>query len=250
MTRKLGREFMRLTQYPYLEPADQVLEKPQPPLVKTVAGETHLVLPLPTEIDAGEVNLTLPLQQAIERRVSLRRYSGEALSLAQLSYLLWSTQGVRRIQGTAATLRTVPSAGARHALETYLLVNRVNGLEPGLYRFLPLEHQLAVVNLAPDMAEQVTDACLKQKFVRESAVTFIWTAVPYRMTWRYSERGYRYLHLDAGHVCQNLYLAAEALDAGVCAIAAFQDERLNEVLGVDGEGEFAIYVATVGRKPG
>ena len=248
MSRNIGRDFMKMTQHQYLEPSDQTLQKPQPPLVKTVSGETRLPLPLPAEIDKGEVNLALPLQQAFEQRVSVRRYLNKELSQGQLSYLLWSTQGVRRIQGSVTTWRTVPSAGARHALETYLLINRVCGLEAGLYRFLPLEHQLAIVNLQPDMAEQVTAACLQQKFVRESAVTFIWTAAPYRMNWRYGERGYRYLHLDAGHVCQNLYLAAESLGAGVCAIAAFHDETLNAVLGVDGEAEFAIYAATVGMK--
>lgn len=84
--------------------------------------------------------------------------------------------------------------------------------------------------------------------VKNSAVTFFWAAVTYRMGWRYGERGYRYLFLDAGHVCQNLYLAAEAVGCGVCAIAAFEDDTLNQLLGLDGVEQFAVYVATAGRK--
>ena len=84
--------------------------------------------------------------------------------------------------------------------------------------------------------------------VAASAVTFIWVAVVHRMAWRYGQRGYRYLHLDAGHACQNLYLAAESVGCGVCAIAAFDDEDVSRVLGLDGEDQFAIYVATVGKK--
>jgi SagB-type dehydrogenase family enzyme len=145
-------------------------------------------------------------------------------------------------------MRTVPSAGARHAFETYLLLNNVEGLPPGLYRYLAIERRLLQLNLDPTMADQITDACWRQRMVKKSAVTFIWVAIKYRMVWRYGERGYRYLHLDAGHVCQNLYLAAEAIDCGVCAIAAFQDEELNRLLELDGEEEFAIYLATVGKK--
>ena len=81
-----------------------------------------------------------------------------------------------------------------------------------------------------------------------SGVVFLWTAVPYRMTWRYGERGYRDLHLDAGHVCQNLYLAAEAVGCGVCAIAAFDDDVMNDLLGIDGNDQFLIYLATAGKK--
>ena len=145
-------------------------------------------------------------------------------------------------------LRTVPSAGARHALESYLLVNNVEGIEKGLYRFLAIEHRLAPLEFEPGVDERITAACLGQDMVRTSAVTFIWAAVPYRMTWRYGERGYRYLYLDAGHACQNLYLAAEAIECGVCAIAAFLDDEMNRAIGVDGEEQFVIYIATAGKK--
>jgi SagB-type dehydrogenase family enzyme len=130
-----------------------------------------------------------------------------------------------------------------------LLINRVDDLKPGLYRYLAVDHKLQVIDTSPEIAYKITQGCLNQQFVFRSAVAFIWTAVVYRMMWRYGERGYRYMHLDAGHVCQNLYLSSEAIDAGVCAIAAFDDDILNSVLGIDGENHFTIYVATVGKKP-
>jgi len=161
---------------------------------------------------------------------------------------LWMTQGVKRFTKRPATLRPVPSAGARHAFETYLLANLVEGLAPGLYRFAASQHALVNLEMPADINEQITHACTDQNQVLTSAATFIWVAVTERMTWRYSQRGYRYLHLDAGHVCQNLYLAAEQIGCGVCAIAAFDDDLLNSTLHLDGEKLFAIYVASLGKR--
>lgn len=175
-------------------------------------------------------------------------YAPASLALAEISYLLWCTQGVMKAT-RGATLRTVPSAGARHAFETYLLANRVEGLTPRLYHFLAGEHALQPRPGTEGIAPALARACLDQEMLETCAVAFVWVAVASRMTWRYGQRGYRYLHLDAGHVCQNLYLAAESLDCGACAIAAFDDDAVNGLLGVDGEEQFAIYLATVGRKP-
>jgi SagB-type dehydrogenase family enzyme len=236
---------MKETLYRYLDPSDQRRGLPQPPL-ELAYDEAQPIIALPAPADLP----TYPcgLRALIENRRSARRYTHQALTLDELSFLLWCTQGVKETLDTHATLRTVPSAGARHAFETYLLVNNVEGLVPGLYRFLALSHQLAQVKTEAGLADRMAQACLDQSHVKHSAVTFFWAAVPYRMTWRYGERGYRYLHLDAGHVCQNLYLAAEALGAGVCAIAAFEDEALNRLLEFDGEEQFVIYLATVGKR--
>jgi SagB-type dehydrogenase family enzyme len=133
-------------------------------------------------------------------------------------------------------------------LETYLCANNVSGLTPGLYRFLALEHALVEENPRADFADRLAEACLGQETVKTCAATFIWTALVYRMTYRYGERGYRYLYLDAGHVCQNLYLAAEAIGCGACALAAFSDDDVNRLLGLDGESRFAIYLGTVGKR--
>lgn len=237
---------MQRTEYGSLAPSDQMLGRPPPPLELPYTKEKAIVvLPAP-----GSITLpALDLRDAIEQRESIRNYTSEPLTLEEMAYLLWCTQGIRRAVDGVFTLRTVPSAGARHAFETYLLINRVEGVMPGLYRYLALEHHLVEESLDPGIKRQVAAGCLNQPHVLESAVTFLWTAVPNRMTWRYGERGYRYLHLDAGHVCQNLYLAASGVGCGVCAIAAFDDAAMNRLLGIDGGEQFLIYVATVGKRP-
>jgi SagB-type dehydrogenase family enzyme len=245
MNKTAGQQFMLQTRYENLQPTGQMLEKPQPPLELAYDRNAPVIdLPLPETFPEININLL----EFIELRTSVRNYSGKPVSLPELSYLLWCTQGVKTVIPAKATFRTVPSAGARHAFETYLLVNQVEGLEPGLYRFLAMEHKLQAVSFEEGMAAAVTEACLRQRQVANSAVTFIWTAAAERMTWKYGDRGYRYLHLDAGHVCQNLYLAAESVGCGVCAIAAFNDELLNTVLDLDGDRHFAVYVAAVGKK--
>lgn len=251
-----GAEFLQRTRYDHLEPSAQSRGEPQPPLELPPAPGSRL-LPLP-----APASLRVPaggLREAIEARRSRRRFAADPLTLEELSWLLWCTQGVQQVlPGAAATLRTVPSAGARHALETYLSVQRVATLEPGLYRFRALEHGLELMRPAadaeeapaPGLAEALAAACLGQGFVERSAVCFVWTAVAERMTWRYGQRGYRYLFLDAGHACQNLYLASEAIGCGACAIAAFADEQVDRLLGLDGERRFTLYLAAVGRRVG
>jgi SagB-type dehydrogenase family enzyme len=242
----IGRSFMRNTQYDCLEPSDQSKGLPQPPLFDEPDPSQPLFdLPDPFSLSLDPVDLV----QLITERRTLRRYADEPLTPAELSTLLWCTQGVKRVTGRPSTQRTVPSAGARHAFETVLLVNRIEGFVPGLYHYLPGDHRLEAVDLGAAIADQITASALNQKQVQTSAVTFLWVADVYRMAWRYGERGYRYLHLDAGHVCQNLYLAAETMDCGVCAIAAYDDQGLNDLLGLDGESRFVIYVASVGKKP-
>jgi SagB-type dehydrogenase family enzyme len=132
----------------------------------------------------------------------------------------------------------------------FVLANRVTGLAPGLWRFLAVEHALVEHDLSPGIASRVVKGCLGQEMVGRSAATFLWAAVPYRMSWRYGERGYRYLLLDAGHACHGLSLAAEAIECGACAIAAFDDDAMDAVLGLDGSEKFTIYIAAVGKKEG
>jgi len=245
MSDSIGRQFMRQTRKMEQPASAQDLGLSQPPLELPFPTDARQIsLPHIEQIQIPAINLLA----ALEARRTRRRYSTQPLSLAELSFLLWCTQGVKKVSSRPATLRTVPSAGARHAFETYLMINRVDGLTPGLYRYLAIEHSLIELDFSPDLGEQIIHACLEQKQVRNAAVTFLWIAVLERMTWRYGERGYRYLHLDAGHVCQNLYLSAEAVDCGVCAIGAFDEEQLNRLLRLDGEQLFAIYLASLGKK--
>jgi len=244
---QIGKEFMKKTQYRYItQKSDQSLNYPQPQLQMEYDDNVQLIdLPRPEEIEVENFNL----RDAIENRQSVRKYSDEPLSLMELAWLLWATQGVKEVvRDGYCTLRNVPSAGARHAFDTFLLVNDVEGLKPGIYRYLALEHKLMEYIIEDGIADAVVEAAYGQKMVKNDAVTFIWVADIYRMFWRYVERGYRYIHLDAGHVCQNLYLSAANVGAGVCAIAAFHDELFSQVLRIDGENHFVIYLAAVGKK--
>jgi SagB-type dehydrogenase family enzyme len=144
-----------------------------------------------------------------------------------------------------ASLRIVPSGGARHPFETYLFVSRVEGLDQGLYRYLPFDHALARVKEMQDFEETLDRALLKHLF--GGAVAFVWTAIPYRSEWKYAFEASRLCLMDAGHLCQNLYLACEALGCGTCAVGAYDQEAMDELLGVDGEEEFTVYAAPVGK---
>ncbi|MFH0967369.1 MAG: SagB/ThcOx family dehydrogenase [Methanobacteriota archaeon] len=241
-----GRIFMEQTRYEHLTPSDQINGLPAPPLEKPEIVSGPCIFLTPGDmIDVPPVNL----RDAIETRRSIRRYTQEPLTIEDLSYLLWSTQGITHIQDPYYTLRTVPSAGGRHAFETYLCINRVTGVEPGIYRYLAFSHQLILVDNTPGFGERTMKVCLDQTFIKTAAVVFLWFCVIYRMAWRYSERAYRLVHLDAGHVCQNLYLSAGQIGCGICAIAAFDDQIAADLLNIDGEEEFVIYCATVGKIP-
>jgi SagB-type dehydrogenase family enzyme len=244
MVNGIGRHFLDVTRAEFMAPSDQMLGLPQPLLELPYEGGAVHALPDPATFQVPPMDLW----EAIVRRETCREYRDDPLSLAELSYLLFATQGVRAVVDGEYTLRTVPSAGARHAFETYLLVERVEGVRPGLYRYLALDHRLLEVDLDPSAGGRVVAACYNQPFMQAAAVVFVWTAVPYRMTWRYGERGYRYLFLDAGHVCQNLYLAAEPIGCGVCAIGAFDDDALDRAIGANQSDQFPIYVATVGKR--
>ncbi len=216
-----------------------------PPLQKPYAPDATLT-PLPGP-DCGWPGIApRSVAEAIAGRVSRRKYTDAALGLEELGFLLWATQGMRRITGGSG-FRTVPSAGCRHALETYLAVFRVGNLPWGLYRYLPVEHALVLEDRPEDFETLLREAAFGQPFVSRSAATFIWTAVPARMEWRYAEASSKVIALDAGHVCQNLYLACEAVGAGTCAVAAYDQEAMDDLLGVDGEEEFTIYLAPVGK---
>jgi SagB-type dehydrogenase family enzyme len=246
MTENIGQEFMRRTRYDELSPSPQEGKiVPQPPL-ELAAPEGTVLIDLPSPADVAVP--TLDLRAAVEGRRTLRKYAETPLTLDELTYLLWVSQGVKRVTERPSTARTVPSAGARHAFETYLLVNRVETLAAGLYRYLAIENKLIRLEAPENISELVKAACRDQSQVTGSAVTFIWAAVVERMFWRYVERGYRYLHLDAGHVCQNLALGAEQVGSAICPIAAFDDDQLNGVLGLDGKDQFVIYLASVGKK--
>jgi SagB-type dehydrogenase family enzyme len=225
---------------------DQRKGLPRPEPQKPYPQDAQLIdLVAPEDFTVGD----MPLLQTLAHRRSHRQFTPEPLTLEELAFLLWSAQGVNEIRQDQhpATLRTVPSAGARHSFETYLLVRRVQGLEPGLYRYLPVEHKLCFLRALSEIAGKVDAAWPPKSFLGASAVNFVWTTIPYRMEWRYSIVSPKMIALDAGHVCQNLYLACAALGLGTCAVGAYDQDDCDAIVEVDGQDEFVVYVAPVGR---
>lgn len=218
---------------------------PPPPIQKPVPpGSTRIALAKP---GAWQGIGSVDLAAAIAGRRSYRVFLAEPFTLDEISFLLWATQGIREKAGDAVAFRTVPSAGCRHALETYVIALNVSGLERGIYRYLPLDHQLVLLAKHKRLNHALSQAALGQAFVGKAAATFVWSAVPSRMEWRYDLAAHKVIAIDAGHVCQNLYLACSAIGAGSCAVAAYHQEGMDELVGADGDEEFTIYLAAAGK---
>jgi SagB-type dehydrogenase family enzyme len=225
---------------------DQMKGLPPPPIQKPYAKDAELVdLVSPEQFSLGNMSLI----EAIRNRRSRRNFTQESLTLEMLSFLLWVTQGVEKlIHNGLVTIRTVPSGGGMHPFETYLLINRVDGVSPGLYRYLALNHKLLkLYSERADLPSKINEASNGQNFIGESAVVFIWAVRPYRTEWRYGEDSLKDILISVGHICQNLYLACESIGAGTCAIVAYNQKLLDSLVGVDGEDEIALYLAPVGR---
>lgn len=239
----LGRNFCKSPFGDEQEPSDQQKRLPQPPLCKAPVSDD--IIPLTD--DFSSVITEKDFFTILENRSSQRFYKDEAMTVDQLAFLLYSCQGVKSIRGNHyATLRTVPSGGARHAFEMYLAVRNVEGLEPAVYHYLPLQHALEKVGELDDPEAQITKAMHGQKFAGTCAVCFMMSFVPYRAEWQYSTTAHRVVLMDAGHVFQNLYLACGACGCGTCAIAAIDQPVADELCRLDGENEFIIYAAPVG----
>ena len=184
---------------------DQNLAVPPPPIEKPHSTDKEQIPLVPSTdfLDLYEIKLL----SAIDERKSRRQFNKEEISLTELSLLLWATQGIKEIIDNGHAMRTVPSAGARHAIETYLAVLNVNSLATGFYRYLPISHSIIVERIDELAGEQIVRASLNQNWMATAAVIFIWAAIPYRMEWRYGLAAHRVILIDVGHVCQNLYLA-------------------------------------------
>ena len=236
------------------ESTDQQQGLPFPSPLKQTGNTDMIRLPLDFERVLQKKNLF----QILEERESCRVFREEKLTIRELSFLLWATQGIRSFAGkqNQVTYRNVPSAGSRHSFETYLFVSGVAGVEPGIYHYLPFGHQLELWERYPDYQEELTEALCGQKFAGTAPVTFVWSAIPYRMEWRYGLKAHKYIMIDAGHVCENLYLSCEVIGCGACAIGAYDQELLDELLGFasgpsgEPDNEFSVYVAAVGKRKG
>jgi len=181
----------------------------------------------------------------LRKRRSERRYQRAPLQEADLSQLLWASQGITQARQSHG-FRAAPSAGALYPVETYLVINAVEGIEPGVYHYEIENHVLEQLKTG-DFSAEIAQAALDQEMAARANVVFVWTGVFGRSKWKYKQRAYRYVYLDTGHITENLALAAVALGLGSCQIGALYDEEANALLGVDGVEESTIYMTTVGR---
>lgn len=238
-----GRSFM----HPSIEDptyhTDQELKKQQPPLTK--AAMTNNPISLPTNFE--DLGIDNDFLHIINSRESHRVYTEQTLSLLELSYLLWCTQGVKEIRGKAyATLRTVPCGGARHEYETYLGIQYVEGLEQGYYHYLPMTHQLELLQEENDIAQFFGNSLSGQVWANKSSVIFYYSCVPYRAEWRYGIYAHSVAMVDAGYISENLYLASTSIGLGGCAIGAIDEAICNNAFQLDGEEEFMMLAHTIG----
>jgi SagB-type dehydrogenase family enzyme len=184
----------------------------------------------------------MSLEAALKRRRSVRAYTPAALRLEEVSQLLWAAQGITGRGG----LRTAPSAGALYPLEVYLVSGEVEGLAQGIYRYMPLGHQLQKV-AARDCRPELASAALGQEFVRDAAVSIVVAAVYRRMAITYGERSRRYIDTEVGCVSENVSLQAAALNLGTVIVGAFYDAQVQQVVGLRSDEE-PLCILPVGRR--
>ena len=228
---------------------DKMKGIPKPAIVKEY-DSSALIIPLPEVSE--QVITEKNLFECIKERRSTRFYSDEVISLEELSYLLWATQGITGANKAGLTLKTVPCSGATHTFETYLFIMRVEGIPQGIYRYLPVEHQLMFMFELDEIDQKIDEITLEQPFVpnfaKKAAVVFAWSTIPYRSEWKFDVTSHKKILIDVGHICQNLYLASESIGAGACAIGIYDQSLIDEILELDGAEEFVLYLAAIGKK--
>jgi SagB-type dehydrogenase family enzyme len=235
----IGDRFQHETKYePGRMPGHQLIWETKPDLYKEYPEAPKVELP------SFEPSRTMSLDQALKQRKSVREFQPKSISKGQLSYLLWASTGIQRVEEGYA-FRTAPSAGALYPIETYVVANNVRTLEAGLYHYSIRTHQLEQLQ-SGDLRRQIAAAALGQGMCATASAVFVWSAVFERCKWKYGQRAYRYIYLDAGHIAENLALAAVSLNLGSCAIGALYDGQANTIVGVDGVEESVVCMAVVG----
>lgn len=239
MGEEIGDRFQQETKYyPYKMPKGQEGEGYGPELYKAYPGSNRVKMPVP------KISREVSLDYILKKRQSVRDFSLAPLKLEQLSYLLWASTGIQRVDNGFA-YRTAPSAGALYPIETYVVTHNIAGLDKGVYHHNIREMSLEEIRLG-DHTGQIRDAAMGQDVCSRAAAVFVWTAVFGRSKSKYGQRAYRYIYLDAGHIAENLALAAVSMGLGSCPIAALYDDEVNNVIDVDGTEESVVYMAAVG----
>ncbi len=209
------------------------------PIISNSAADNareSIKLPQPLE------NSKISVEKALQERRSIRQYKNQPMSLPELSQLLWAAQGISGSGGR----RTAPSAGALYPLEVYVVAGKVTGLSAGIYSYDPHKHELSRIAKGDARAE-LSKAALGQSPIKNAAAVLVFSAVYERTTVKYGERGIRYVHMEAGHAAQNVFLQAVSLDLGTVVIGAFQDEQVRAFLHLP-EREQPLYIMPVGKR--
>lgn len=192
------------------------------------------------------------LDSVMRDRVSARAFSGEEVDLARLAKLLWMSYGVTRDnEGTdfPRPFRTVPSGGALYPLELYVCAARVGGLEPGLYHYDPEDHSLDVLRLGA-VHDDLSRLLVQRELALSCAAIVLVSAVFLRSTFKYGDRGYRFVLLEAGHLGQNAILCAEGVGLRAVPVGGYLDRDVDRYLGFDGLSESTVYMLLIGPPPG
>jgi SagB-type dehydrogenase family enzyme len=242
MRKGIGETFQEETKYFRNKMLSSFLNwSKKPDAYKEYQGLTEITeLPDPSPFPLQEIWTFISLRR------SRRNFIDRPLTQKQISLLLWATQGIT-FRTNFFEFRATPSAGGLFPIETYLVINHVENLASGIYHYKVKEHALEKLKEDKYYPFQLASAALNQDLIAQCGVTFIWTAVIPRTKWKYRERCYRYIYLDAGHIGENLYLAAEALGLGCCTIGAFYDEEINQLIGIDGIDETVVYLGVIGN---
>jgi len=238
---KIGNLFQRLTKYsPYNLRAESLKFQfaKRPESFKKYDNVEKIKLPMPN------LNRIININEIIKKRKSIREFSDKPISLDDISYLCWFSTGIQRIEHNFR-FRTTPSAGALYPIETYLVVNNVDNLEQGIYHYSILDYSLEIVKKG-NFKEKMVMAALGQEFCRSASIIFCHSAIFGRSIWKYSQRAFRYIYIEVGHIAQNLSLAVAALNLGGCHIGAFFDDLINDIIGLDGENESILYLTPIG----
>lgn len=236
----IGDKFQEETKYfPNRMPVGGLNWDAKPELYKTYPNAKKIHLHKP------DLKKNINFNEILRKRKSIRFYSKDPLNLEELSYLLWTSTGIQRIE-FHYEFRTAPSAGALYPIETYIVINDVVDLKPGIYHYMIKTHELELLKEG-NFGIPLANAALKQKMCAEASVVFVFTAIFNRSKWKYKQRAYRYIYLDAGHIAENLGLAVTALNLGGCHVAAIFDDEVNKIIEVDGKSESVIYLMPIGH---
>ncbi|HON81481.1 MAG TPA: SagB/ThcOx family dehydrogenase [Methanoregulaceae archaeon] len=235
---------MEKTRYPDYSTVDMILRVPEPsPELPVPKGTKIIKLPSPKRIRIPE----MPVRKALENWEPVGFFSRSSLTMKELSYLLWCMQGERKLDGSLTRIRNVPSSGERHPIDTYFVAGEIEDLPTGIYHYLPGTHRIAAIREDSDIPFSMGTASMNFKVITRASVTFLWIASPHRSVWALGNRGYRSIFIETGHICQALIMASACIGCRVHPIDLFHDQMMVQLMGLDPESQWPLYVAAVGR---